>query len=316
MLNEASTAGKERIISVSVATVWTSPDSPREKDRNALLNPVDIHGWFARMDDGDRLDLCTGNRIQTQALYGTRVILLEERGNWAKIAIPDQPTPKNPLGYPGWIPTCQLSPLLPEMEEKRHGIAMVTAHKTKLYSTEKEQGIELSFLTRLPILKPGEDWITVATPHGPRLLRKEDVTVFASEGEKGEGQPTGIEIGEALVKTAKRFLGLRYLWGGLSAYGYDCSGFVYSVYKAHGIIIPRDSSVQSEHGRKIGRDELLPGDLLFFAHEEGKGRVHHVGMYIGDNRMIHSPDTSSCVEIVSLAGYKLEKEHAISRRYV
>jgi cell wall-associated NlpC family hydrolase len=73
--------------------------------------------------------------------------------------------------------------------------------------------------------------------------------------------------------------------------------------------------VQAKHGREIERADLLPGDLLFFANDEGKGSVHHVGMYIGDNQMIHSPDSASSIEIVSLQGYKLEKEHSVSRRY-
>ncbi|WP_162875106.1 C40 family peptidase, partial [Enterobacter cloacae] len=79
-----------------------------------------------------------------------------------------------------------------------------------------------------------------------------------------------------------------------SSYGYDCSGFAYSMYASQGITIPRDASDQALAGTEAASNQLRPGDLLFFAYEEGKGRIHHVGIYIGDGKMIHSPDSKSC----------------------
>jgi cell wall-associated NlpC family hydrolase len=299
------------IVNTAVATVWTSPASPRELDHPSLENPVRIREWLARLSVDDRLALSTDNLVQTQVLYGTRLLVEEEQGEWVKVLIPDQRSRKDERGYPGWMPKRQLTDA-PEYEKllaEKGKIASVTASTTRLYKDKTDEGMEVSFLTALPFISEEGAWTRVATPDGPRLLKTKDVEIHA-------GKPVRDgNIGEAIVSTAKRFLGLHYLWGGMSAFGYDCSGFAYSMHRAHGILIPRDASDQAQAGKWIEKEEMLPGDLLFFAHEEGKGRVHHVGIYIGDNQMIHSPDSRSKVEIVSLAGYKLEREHVITRRY-
>lgn len=163
---------------------------------------------------------------------------------------------------------------------------------------------------------PREDpIIVVQTPHGLARIRRADVQVVAEPGEYPAVHADGQNRGQAIVAQAKRFLGLPYLWGGMSAWGYDCSGFAHSMHLACGIVIPRDASVQALHGASIPPEELQPGDLLFFAYEQGKGRVHHVGIYAGDGHMIHSPDSASSVELIPLKGYKLADEHCVSRRY-
>jgi cell wall-associated NlpC family hydrolase len=297
------------IVSVSVATVWTSPESPRHLDQPALLYPVDIRRWVDSLSIEDRLQLSEDNLVQTQALYGTKVLVIEERGDWVKVAIPDQSTYKDERGYPGWMPKRQLAES-PAFESQLGGrTALVKSRSAYLYKSETERGIELSFLTRLPVLESGEQWTTVSTPHGPQLIQTADVVIGDSLPKSGE------TTGESIVETGKMFLGLHYLWGGMSSFGYDCSGFAYSMHRACGITIPRDAGDQSKQGRWIEREDLLPGDLLFFAHDEGRGRIHHVGIYVGGNRMIHSPESKKCIEILDLTGHKLEKEHIVSRRY-
>ncbi|MGE5703929.1 MAG: C40 family peptidase, partial [Clostridia bacterium] len=189
--------------------------------------------------------------------------------------------------------------------------AMVVADYAMLYNADKQPTIELSFLTKLPFVAEGDKWITVATPTGEGWLRREDVRIVEAN------RPIELDgnRGEAIVANGKRFLNLHYLWGGMSSFGYDCSGFAYNMHRSVGLVIPRDAKDQAESGQRIEKDDLLPGDLLFFAFEEGKGKVHHVGIYIGNGEMIHSPDSESAIEIVKLDGYKLEKEHCVSRRY-
>jgi hypothetical protein len=96
-------------VDVSVATVWTAPASPRPVDHPALTNPVNIPSWLADMSLADKLGLTDGNLTKTQALYGSRVYVLAEQAGWDEVAVPGQPTPKNPLGYPGWVPAVQLT---------------------------------------------------------------------------------------------------------------------------------------------------------------------------------------------------------------
>lgn len=304
---------KSAIVSVSVATVWTKPESPRDIDQAAITAPVDARSWLDSLTIDEKLGFYDNNAIQTQALYGTRVQVVEERGDWTHVLVPDQACRKNEIGYPGWIPSCQLAPWNAAFDvEDGQELAMVTAPFTYLYTRNKEKDMELAFLTRLPIVKQSEEWITVATPTGEGLLRKNDAHIVRAN----ERIPLSGNVGEAIVENGKRFLGLHYLWGGMSSYGYDCSGFAYNMHRSVGIQIPRDASDQATSGQLVEKSDLLPGDLLFFAYEEGKGRVHHVGIYIGNDEMVHSPDSRGAIEIVKLdSSYKLIKEHSVSRRY-
>jgi gamma-D-glutamyl-L-lysine dipeptidyl-peptidase len=97
------------------------------------------------------------------------------------------------------------------------------------------------------------------------------------------------------VHEAERFVGVRYLWGGLSAWGYDCSGLVWAVYRAHGITIPRDADPQFRHGTPVSLNALKPGDLLFYGSQR---YVHHVSIYAGGGRMVEAPDSAHSVRVV------------------
>ncbi len=101
--------------------------------------------------------------------------------------------------------------------------------------------------------------------------------------------------GETILKTAYRFMGIPYLWGGTSTKGMDCSGFTKTVYFLNGIILARDASQQVNTGElvdtKDGWQNLQAGDLLFFgrkADENRKERITHVAIYIGDGDFIHA----------------------------
>ena len=101
-----------------------------------------------------------------------------------------------------------------------------------------------------------------------------------------------------VVSYAKRFLGVRYVYGGSSPRsGFDCSGFVRYVYAHFGVSLPHSSYAQFTDGRRVSRRSLRPGDLVFF---DGVG---HVGLYVGNGRFIHAPHTGTRVQISTLAGW-------------
>lgn len=301
---------KRMTVAVSVATVWTKPESPRSMDAPALKYPVEIREWLGHMTLGDRLDLCLANRVQTQILYGSSVFVTEESGGWSKVLIPQQGTRKDVLGYPGWVPSCQLV----EESDTPHGMkrAEVVSDKGWLYKNPSELLMELSYLTSLPVLEEIEEWVRVQTPEGVGYLKAGDIRLI--DGPLAP-RPGGAHTGRGIVEQGRRFLNLPYLWGGMSSYGYDCSGFAYAMHRYFGILIPRDASDQARQGIPVDREQLEAGDLLFFAHEEGKGGIHHVGIYAGENQMIHSPETIKCIEIVDLNTFKLAQEHCLSKRY-
>ncbi len=97
----------------------------------------------------------------------------------------------------------------------------------------------------------------------------------------------GKQIPEIVIKTAKKFLGSPYLWGGRSYFGIDCSGFTQIVYRMCGYNLLRDSSQQAEHGLSVSFiEEAKPADLAFFEDEEG--RIVHVGIMLSNRQIIHS----------------------------
>jgi gamma-D-glutamyl-L-lysine dipeptidyl-peptidase len=295
----------KRLVNVPVATVWTSYNSARDLDVAAISNPADINRWLEGLTFETRLGLCEQNLVQTQLLYGEEVIVIEEKENWVHVIIPDQPTSKNKNGYPGWVPSSQLAECPLDWNINEGPVVIVKKPKAVLM----DSNIELSYQTILPLIKEGEGKVLVKTPTGTEFLSSDHVTISESLVNRYKGN------GNDIVADGKKFLNLPYLWGGMSSYGYDCSGFSYSMCKANGYIIPRDAHDQAKAGGEISIEEIQPGDLLFFAYEEGKGRIHHVGIYYGEGKLLHSPNTGKTVEIISLAGTIYEQELCAARRY-
>ncbi|MFI8687097.1 NlpC/P60 family protein [Rossellomorea sp. NPDC077527] len=293
-------------IAVPVATLWTNPDSARELDEPALTNPVHITSWLDSLTFETRLALCDENRIQSQALFGQEVFVMEERNGWSHVIIPEQPSSKDARGYPGWIPSCQL---IQGEQPDSETYAIVISKSTGLMTKEDVPELELSFQTILPVVKEHVDLIEVSTPLGKRMLQRSDIMISKSKINDQKGS------GAAIVTSGETYLDLPYLWGGMSSYGFDCSGFSYTMCKAQGYIIPRDANDQAKAGNDVPLDQLLPGDLLFFAYEEGKGSIHHVAIYHGDGKIIHSPNTGKTIEILPLKGTYYEKELCVARRY-
>ena len=101
--------------------------------------------------------------------------------------------------------------------------------------------------------------------------------------------------GQAIVSTARHYLGVRYLMGGTTPKAFDCSGFVRYVFAHHGIALPRTAHEQAAIGEApaVG-DSLLPGDLLFFYGGQG---AQHIAMYVGGDTIIHASSTAHRVRL-------------------
>jgi gamma-D-glutamyl-L-lysine dipeptidyl-peptidase len=243
-LLHASAPASRATVRVPVANVWAAP--------NVGHLPLDPQVWpTAAISYRERLALV--GHMPTQVLYGEQVRVLVRKGGWTKVAVPDQPSPLDARGYPGWVRSWQLGPAFAAP-------TIVTARSARLAN-----GTQVGFGTQVPAGAVPSS-VTRALPH-----TRAD-----------------------LVRTAEQFVGLHYLWGGLSAWGYDCSGLTWAVYRAHGITIPRDADAQFAAGKPVAFAKMLPGDLLFYEHPV----VGHVAMYIGGGRMIESPNSASSVRIV------------------
>ena len=209
-----------------VANVWAAP--------NAGHLPLDPHVWpTTAISYSERLALV--GHMPTQVLYGEQVRVLAVGHGWTKIAVPDQPSPLDARGYPGWVRSWQLGPAFAAPR-------VVTARSARL-----ENGTQVGFGTQVPTGSVAAA-ATRVLPH-----TRAD-----------------------LVRTAKQFVGLRYLWGGLSAWGYDCSGLTWAVYRTHGITIPRDADAQFAAGRPVAaREDAARRPALLRASGRGPRRDVH-----------------------------------------
>jgi cell wall-associated NlpC family hydrolase len=305
----ADGVGQPRWVAVAVATLWSSPQSPRPVDAAALTNPVDEPTWLKRMTLSQRYGLY--NRVVTQAIYGTALTVLDTQGTWTKVAVLNQPSQHHPLGYPGWVPTAQLTDKAPAAGAVPVIVAQPTA---KVFSdaARTQPALTLSYGTVLAAAvapSSANGSLAVAGLGGVTwYIDPAAVAVRAA----APAAPTG----EQLVAEARRFLRLAYLWGGNAGWGFDCSGLVQAAYARFGVTIPRDATPQFNFASatRVTRAELRKGDLVFF--RTRAGTIHHVGMYVGSGRFIHSPRTGSRVQISALGAQPYAREFAGGRRYV
>jgi hypothetical protein len=125
-----------------------------------------------------------------------------------------------------------------------------------------------------------------------------------------------LSLGRKIVRTAGRFLGTVYRWGGESAdAGFDCSGLTMTVYRLNGLDLPRNSRDQFRAGTPIKRSALKEGDLVFFATGHHSSRVSHVGIYTGSGRFIHAPGRGRKIRAASLSSGYFNRRFVGARRY-
>ena len=292
-------AGHSAWVSVAVARLWESPASPRTVDAPALTAPVQFRQWLSAMTLTERRALSSYS--DTEALMGERVVVRQVTGTWAEVVVPDQPSQKAPGGYPGWLPVRQLAAGPPPRTAL---VATVVSPTAWLRRDDASLApvVEISSGTSLPVLAEDAHGVVVRTPSGARRELATDGVVVHRRGTAALPPHVGV------VSTARQYLGTAYLWGGLSGFGLDCSGLTWLSNRLHGTQIPRDALPQSQHGRRVSRSGLAPGDLIFYATD---GLVHHVTMYVGSGEMIEAPQTGDVTKIDAVRSV----EYYGARRY-
>lgn len=129
---------------------------------------------------------------------------------------------------------------------------------------------------------------------------KEDEVVEQPEETPSEEPVAGMnDFGNNIVATAQKYLGVPYVWGGKSPSGFDCSGFVYYVFNEAGYPLSRSMTYQYKAGTPVSKDELQPGDIVFFQNTYTTG-MSHVGIYTGNGMFIHAPSTGKNVSYADL----------------
>ena len=242
--------------------------------------------------------------METQELMGTVVEIVGEKGYWREIVSP-QP-------YKAW---CTEKGIV-EMSEQEIEVykaapkCIFTELYGHVYESPSDKAATLCDLVGGDMLRiagqAGNDgkkgrslkgkWTQVLLPSGrsgwvesSQLRIHKGFTSIA----KGEGNADSIsdEVMERIIAQAFKLKGVPYLWGGMTPKGVDCSGLVRWSCLMNGILLPRNASQMVYCGDEVSLDSLQRGDLIFFgtpATSEKPRRVTHVGIYIGNGRIIHS----------------------------
>ncbi len=123
------------------------------------------------------------------------------------------------------------------------------------------------------------------------------------------------ELGYIVARTAERFVGIPYQWGGTTVVdGMDCSGFTKAVYNLCGVNIPRTSREQYNAGNHVSKGDLQDGDLVFFGSSEAS--INHVGIYTGNGKFVHAPKRGEDIKTASVDESYFERRFVGARRYV
>ena len=211
----------------------------------------------------------------SQARLGEIVEFIEEEDGWLKVKLETD-------GHVGYISPGMVVGFEREDIEKWHSSEKFIFGE--LYaeildaSYKSANRIRTAYMgVKLPLISRKGSWIELKLP--------DNITGW-THGRQFQMQHTGSR--EGIVETAHLFLGVPYLWGGRSTAGFDCSGFVQTVFELNGVALPRETVQQINLGKEMGKDysKARNGDLLFFNNTEG--RVNHIGIYLGEGRFIHS----------------------------
>lgn len=213
------------------------------------------------------------NALTSQLLAGEVVTILDERGDWVQVRGPDD--------YAGWTHAGYLSAVRGDEASWPWSLGCETDER---HNTRDEAGRRR------------------ALPLGARFAPEQDV--IAGAWVRAADLPSMFPPDRSMIAAtaASLFRGASYLWGGVTPWGVDCSGLVQRAARLHGLRLPRDAWQQADATDPVSMDALAdhaPSDLLFFSDRDDR-RITHVGLALGDGRMVHSALTRGGVAVEHL----------------
>ena len=252
------------ILAVLFAMFAAPPNTTASIENAVIVQPV-ANMYSKPTTDAD---------VVSQAIFSTNVGVLERTPDWLRVRTPDD--------YTGWI---QSSSAVKSKPYAQSGdTAQVSSLFASLYRepdiTKHQPVITIPFESKLEMLGPPVDgrFVPVRLP--------DDRRAWVQAGDISTALPK-MTVAE-VIDWSKRFIGLPYLWGGASTFGYDCSGFTQMLYRRLGYSLPRDAGPQANWDglKPVEKADLQPGDLLYFGSSPQK--ITHTGLYVGDGQFINA----------------------------
>ena len=209
--------------------------------------------------------------------------------NWCKVLY---------QGMEGYVCSDYLS--RSETMDGAYGSGRVSGNGVRLRAAASLSGGVLGYLnagTTLTVTGVSGEWLKVRTANGTEGYISSAYVTCADSA--SAAALDSLTLGEQIAQTAQNYLGYRYVYGGMSESGFDCSGFVNYVYKLYGYSMSRVAQdIYWNDGSYVDKADLQPGDLVFFGWSAYS--IGHVGMYIGDGQFIHASTSTTGVIITEL----------------
>ena len=249
-----------------------------------------------------RSEANTSSSILAELKNGTAVTVVSTANGWCKV---------NCSGKTGYIKQEYVSTT--GAASNNTSASTGTAAVVKCSSTVNFRSAASTSSTILGELKNGTAITVLSTSNGWSKVSyagktgyiSADYLVTASSGTAISPSNTAASVSisakrQSVLNYAAQFLGVPYVYGGSTPSGFDCSGFTSYVFKNTVGSIPRVAQAQYDATTRVSRDDLLPGDLVFFG--SSTSSISHVGIYVGSNQFIHAPSTGDVVKYSSLTG--------------
>ena len=206
----------------------------------------------------------------SQTHLGESLDVLEERGDWFRVRQED--------GYEGWVGRFFVVEKPAAWEDNTfyyHGDQISWVFQSP--DTQSNTSRDITILSRLPLLDKKDGWVQLLLPDGIKGWVKNSPRPLMDS----------VDV-ERLIQTAFGFQGIQYFWGGRSPKGFDCSGFIQTVFGLNGLQLPRDAYQQATVGTRVEDDYpgWEVGDLIFFT--ERSEQITHVALSLGEGDFIHS----------------------------
>lgn len=273
-----------------------SPSSSKEEDEeDKTTKEASEKTAYIKYDTVNlRKKASTSSKTMQKLKLNDKVTIISEEGKWSKVKVDDT------IGY---VLTELLSDTKLEKETQKEG-TNTTSRDSESTSRKEETKTDAK-----------ED--TSVQQEENKTNEKEETkseTTTTVKEEKNTSKVTGDDI----VTFAKKYLNYKYVSGGSSpSTGFDCSGFTKYVYNHFGYTLSRSSKAQAKNGKEVAKSDLQPGDLIIFKNQSLTA-IGHVGIYIGNNKIIHASEPGVGVTITDMnaSGYNYNKRYVTARRII